>query len=121
MQEKIEFLSHKNKKVIYADHAGRKGKNYAKKIARLTDDIVEMSKKKKYPLLVDITGSVIDKDVVEEFIKAAIRVKPVVTKIAVLGVVGIKKTLAKVVEKTSKVGFKTFDTTEEALDWLVRQ
>ncbi len=121
MEDKIKFLSHKNKKIIYIDHSGRKGRDYSKKVAEMVEEVIKIGKEEKLPLLIDVTGSVVDKDVVEEFIKGAGKIKNITTRIAGLGVVGVKKTLAKYVGKVSNVDFKIFTTTEEALDWLAEE
>jgi hypothetical protein len=71
-------------------------------------------------LLLDITNAYITTEVLETFKKAAIDIKPYTKKIAVVGVRGIQKVFFKIVITFSKSNnIKSFETREEAMDWLV--
>ena len=75
--------------------------------------------KKDILLLLDLQGSYANKEILNEFITAGKLSNPHVKKTAVLGITGVKKVLLNVVNKFTDVGAKSFNSDEEAKDWLV--
>jgi len=71
-------------------------------------------------LLLDISNAYISTEVLDAFKQAAIDIKPYTKKIALVGVKGIQKVFFKVVLTFSKSNnIKSFETREDALNWLV--
>jgi hypothetical protein len=75
--------------------------------------------KRNLLMLVDVTGSFIYGEVLEEIKKAGKLTKDLTLKEAVVGVTGSKKILLKIVQSITRMNLKVFDTPEEAKNWLI--
>jgi flagellar biosynthesis GTPase FlhF len=69
-------------------------------------------------ILVDTTGSVIDREVVKALKQLSAQTPGRISKIAVLGVTGIQRIFLRTVASFSKVNIKPFLNKEDALAWL---
>jgi hypothetical protein len=70
-------------------------------------------------MLVDISGSFVYGEVLEQLKKAGKQTKEITAKEAVVGITGGKKIILKILQTITKMNFRVFDTTEEAKDWLI--
>jgi len=71
--------------------------------------------------LTDVTESPFDARVIEALKEFAVHNRPYVRAGAVLGLTPIKRVIHRLVLMFSKRNIASFDTREQALDWLVRQ
>jgi hypothetical protein len=80
---------------------------------------VKAEGKRNLLMLVDITGSFVYGEVLEEIKKAGKFTKELTAKEAVVGITGGKKILLKIVQTLTNMNLKVFNTVNEAKDWLV--
>ena len=72
-------------------------------------------------MLIDIQGSLISTVVVQAFKANARRIEPLTRKIAVLGVIGVRKVFLDSVLRFSRINGKAMDSREAAMQWLVSE
>ncbi|MFY0626610.1 MAG: hypothetical protein JXR07_09955 [Reichenbachiella sp.] len=116
----IEYIQHKGKKIMFADY--RSCKQEVQQLELLENVAKEMAKFPEQTLLL------VDYDGVSGGIAYMTRVKELGNTVfkkhmknsAVLGITGLKKVLFNGYNRaTGTNNVKTFNTREEALDWLV--
>ena len=118
MADRIRWIEHKGKSILFLDYSDLHGDEYIKTIKETEDFIINLG---NYDLLVlnDITNSYADKFSYEAGKETAEKIKPYVRKDAIVGLTTVKETLLKVIGMFSDLVIKPFDTIEEAKDWLV--
>jgi dihydroxyacetone kinase DhaKLM complex PTS-EIIA-like component DhaM len=80
---------HRGKEVTIHDYVGIKQEELVSTIKLLTEDITK-GKERDILLLIDFTGCTATADVVMEFKKSAVAVKPFVHKIVAAGIRGVQ-------------------------------
>lgn len=124
MANGASFIQHKGKEIYYVDYSNIKTNEEFLAIIKQTNAFREKTKaegKKNLLMLVDITGSFVYGDVLEQIKKASKQTKELTAREAVVGVTGGKKILLKIVQTFSNMSLKIFDSVEEAKDWLVSE
>jgi hypothetical protein len=117
----ITIMTHNGQKVIYFDYTNSRGEALADVIKECTDKGIKETGPEGGYYLVDVTGSVGDKFVIAALKDSAKAFKPFSKKMAILGVEGVKKTLAGFISMASDLKFKLFDDKESAIDWLAKK
>jgi hypothetical protein len=113
-----QLLEHKGKQILFHDYSGIDREEYVATINTLTEEVVQTASSGGGLLLLDISGTYIDREVLEAFTRAGKRVRPHVDRTAVVGLEGVQRLFLNVVNKLSDVGAKPFDNLELAKDWL---
>ena len=116
------FINHNGKDIYYVDYSNIKTNEEFLETIKQTNAFREKVKaegKRNLLMLVDISGSFVYGEVLEEIKKASKLTKPLTTREAVVGVTGGKKILLRIVQTFSNMSFKVFDNVEEAKEWLV--
>ena len=111
------MISHNGKYVIFLDHTNLSGSEYVRVVeesARAADEHASGNRL----ILVDSTGSIVDKDVLKALKQLTSTAGTRIDKTAVLGITGIQQLFLKIVSAFSKVNIKPFDSREKALEWL---
>jgi hypothetical protein len=117
---KSTWITHKDKKIFYADYS-----DFEKDFKRLKTEvdyanaIMLMEPKDSLLLLVNVSGTVGSSEITFYLKDAAIKVKKHVRKAAVIGVGGVRLALLRSVTYLSGMDIKPFDDIEAAKDWLV--
>ena len=83
------------------------------------EEIVCQQSKNSVLVLTDVRNTAISSEILDVFKESAVRTKPHVRKVAVVGVTGFKKALAQAVTWFSGLEMTLFDDVEQAKDWLV--
>ena len=118
MNDRIKWIEHKGKQILFTDFSDLKGEECINKTKEFEDFVVNHG---KHELLVyvDARNSDLDDIGFEIGRKVAKMVKPYIKKEAVIGVTKGRETLLTLINVFSDIGIKPFDSMEEAIDWLV--
>jgi len=122
MDQGAQFIEHKGKEIYYVDYSNIKSNEEFLLILKSTNAFREKIKaegKNNLLMLVDISGSFVYGEVLEQLKKAGKLTKEITAKEAVVGITGGKKIILKILQTITKMNFRVFDTTEEAKDWLI--
>jgi hypothetical protein len=124
MAHGVQFITFKGKEIYFVDYSHIKSNEEFLAIIKGTNAFREKVKsegKHDLLMLVDITGSFVYGEVLDEIKKAGKFTKEITRKEAVVGVTGGKKILLQIVQIFTKMNFKVFDTVEDAKEWLVAE
>jgi hypothetical protein len=124
MAQGAKLVEYKGKQIYYVDYSNIKTNEEFLSIIKHTNAFREKVKaegKHNLLMLVDITGSFVYGEVLEEIKKAGKNTREIISKQAVVGITGGKKILLKIVQTITNMSFKVFDTVEEAQDWLIAE
>ncbi len=123
--ERVRWVTHKGKKILYLDYTGlRATKPEEKKIVLgIIAEATAIARRsaEKIRFLSDVTDTVSDKEVVnalQEFGRTTTSLDKVDRECAV-GVSGVQKALVTMINLVSKTKLVMFDTADKAMDWLV--
>lgn len=122
MAKGASFLEYKGKQIYYVDYSNIKTNEEFLTTIKQTNAFREKLKadgKRSLLMLVDITGSFVYGEVLEEIKKAGKFTKELTAKEAVVGITGGKKILLKIIQTITNMNLKVFNTVDEAKDWLV--
>jgi hypothetical protein len=118
------FVEHKGKMIYYVDYSNIKTNDEFLAVIKQTNAFREKIKaegKNNLLMLVDLSGSFVYGEVLEEIKKAGKFTKEITAREAVVGITGGKKILLKIVQTITQMNLRVFDTLEEAKDWLVSE
>lgn len=120
MVERVRWIEHKGKKIIYNDFS-KINTNDVIKVVRQFEQIIMANKDKEEILVLsNMTGAHVFGESYEEIKRITKVVRPYIKKRAVVGIMGVKSILYKAVNIFAKgTPTKMFDTIEEAKDYLV--
>ncbi|MDM7926753.1 MAG: STAS/SEC14 domain-containing protein [bacterium] len=118
---KSTWLKHNGARIQYADYSGFHSDLEALK-AEVEYASGETLKEPPYSVLslVNVTDTMGTQEIVEYLKNAAVRTKPYIKKMAVVGVPGYKKILLRAVIAFTGQDIKPFDTLDEAKEWLAQ-
>lgn len=89
-------------------------------IVRAVPDLVTTQPRGSVLLLSDFTGASFDEEAVRVMKEAAVFDKPFIKKTAWVGAEDLPEQYASSIENYSRRNFPTFETREEALEWLAK-
>lgn len=118
MEERIRFIKHKSKRVLMVDVSHCKS-DEVEKLALLVPSYVTAEKTGSVLLLADFTGAELDRIAFERIKVAAVFDRPHLKRSAWVGIESIPKVFFEHIKTFSQRDLPTFNTREEALDWLV--
>jgi hypothetical protein len=122
MEQRATFIEHKGKEIYYVDYSNLKNNDEFISVIAQTNAYREKLKalgRKDLLMLVDISGSYVYGEVLESIKRSGKITKELTAREAVVGITGSKRILLKIVQTVTNMNFRTFDTLEEAKDWLV--
>jgi hypothetical protein len=122
MAKGAKIIEYKGKDIYYVDYSDIKTNEEFLTVIKQTNSFREKMKsegKRNLLMLVDISGSFVYGDVLEEIKKAGKHTKELVRKEAVVGITGGKKILLSIVQSFTRMNLKVFDSVDEAKDWLI--
>ncbi len=113
------IITHKGMEIALHDYRNIDEDDFVPAIEANVQNSIKMGNPNQL-LLLDITNVYISTAVLDTFKKASVDIKPYMRKLAVIGVKGIQKVFLKFILTFSKSNnIKSFNTKEDALDWLI--
>jgi hypothetical protein len=117
-----KWIEYKGQKIFYQDFSGLFYNSEAvKKELSEVQEIVLAQPANSVLVLSDFRDTQIGSDLLSVLNEASARTKNHVRKTAVLGVTGVKRTLADLLTRLTGQPLMYFDTEEEAKEWLVKE
>lgn len=118
MEDRIRFIAHKQHKVLLIDLSNCNPEQ-VKQICRLVPSYVKPEPRGSVLLLADFSGATFDKDAIGSLKEATVYVRPQLKRSAWVGVEGLPKVYYENIKSFSQRDLPTFNSREEALEWLV--
>ena len=120
MAERVGFIDHKGKQIIYLDFSDMQGDAMVQIVRNFEQIVMENKAKGNLVSLTNFTNARTFGEGLEEIKRVAKAVRPYLNKRAVVGITGVKAILYKMVNLfASGTPTKIFDTLEDAKDYLV--
>lgn len=118
MEDRLRFVRHKEKIILLIDLNRASGQEILKLLPRI-QTVVTKHPKDSVLTLADFTGAQIDKAVATRIKEVLVFDRPHVKKSAWVGTQDLPKVFYENFKSFSQREFPTFNTREEAMDWLV--
>ncbi|MCP4606766.1 MAG: STAS/SEC14 domain-containing protein [Proteobacteria bacterium] len=118
LYERTSWIKHKGQTILVRDYSKLGGEEAIRIVTQHADE-VDKKGIRGLLVLVDITDAYANKEVLSAFKNASAKAKPYFKKTAVIGAVGVLKFFLHLVDTFASLESRSFDTKEEALDWLV--
>ena len=118
--DRIRKIMHKGKNVIFIDYSHCSSAD-AEQILKEVPNIVAAYPLRSALLCADFTGATFSSDALSAMKEAAVFDKPYVKKTAWVGADCFPPDFVETLKSYSSRDFPTFDTQEQALDWLVKE
>jgi SpoIIAA-like len=120
MEERIRFITHRGQQVLLVDVTNCTTAEMIE-LGRLVPSYVSSEPYASVLLLADFSGSKFDKAAVETLKQAVVFDRPHIKRSAWVGVEGMPKVFYENLKAFSQRDLPTFQTREEALNWLVAE
>lgn len=118
-QDRIEFVSHKGRRVLLLDFSGIARADDALEVIAFARSFVARQPPASLFTLTDITGSDYNRKVTEALMELGKHNKPYVIAGGAVGVTGLSKVVFKsILAFSGRTNIQLFDSREAALDWL---
>jgi hypothetical protein len=117
MDDKITFIQHEGKKILYLDFSHAKVGDVLATISE-AKKVIAVHPERSLLTLTNVTDARFDETVSQEMKQFTAHNKPYVRAGAVIGVTGFKKILFDAVVLFSKRKLAAFDDIEQAKQWL---
>ncbi|MBN2214661.1 MAG: hypothetical protein JW723_10490 [Bacteroidales bacterium] len=118
-----QIVQHKNKDIYYIDYSNIKTTGEFLKTMREAAAFREKVRamgKKDLLVLVNITDSYLNVEILDELKKAGRIISEMTKKEAIVGITGYKKILLQIVQTFANLNFQVFRNIDDAKDWLVK-
>ena len=116
---KSKWIEHKGKRIFFADYSNFKDFELFKEEVDYSTSITIQEPEDSIRLLVDVTGTLGLPETVDYIQESANKDKENMKKTAVVGVTGYRRIFLRAVVQFTRMAVKSFDTLDEAKDWLV--
>jgi hypothetical protein len=120
MEERIRFVTHKDKKILLVDLSNCTP-DEVEKLCRLVPSYVTAEPRGSLLLLADFSGAKFDKAAVASLKEGTVYDRPHLKRSAWVGTETLAKVFYENIKAFSQRDLPTFKTREEALDWLVQE
>jgi hypothetical protein len=124
MARGAQLIQYKEKEIYFIDYSNIKTSEEFLKTIKETGAFREKVKamgKKDLLILVDITDSYLNIEILDELKKAGRIIKDISMKEAIVGITGYKRILLQIIQTFTNLHFNVFNTTEEAKNWLIKE
>lgn len=118
MHNKVKFIEHKGKKILYLDFSCCKAEETLQTISHAKELIAKQAEKSLLTLT-NVTDARFNETVGREMKEFTAHNRPYVRAAAVVGVTGLKKIIFDAVIAFSGRKLSTFDDLEKAKQWLI--
>lgn len=115
------WIKYKNKRILYSDCTDLKGDGILEIIEATRGILRNLPKNSTLLTLDNFTNAYINTKVMSELKQLAEEVNELNLKSAAVGITGVKKVLLTALSKIFKGKLASFDTLEEAKEWLVKE
>jgi SpoIIAA-like len=120
MEERIRFVTHKDRKVLLVDLSNCTP-DEVRKLCRLVPSYVTAEPRGSLLLLADFSGAKFDKAAVASLKEGTVYDRPHLKRSAWVGTATLPKVFYENIKAFSQRDLPTFKTREEALEWLVQE
>jgi len=123
MANGANFIEHKGKEIYFVDYTHIKTTEAFLEIIKGTSafrEEIRANGKKNLLMLVDITGSYVYGEALDALKRAGKATRELTKKEAIVRITGAKKTLLSVFRLYTGMQLQTFDTVDEAKNWLIK-
>jgi len=117
-RKRMSWVQYKGKEIEIDDFTNLSGDELVK-IVRANSELTLSNGKKNILAIIDFTNSYANKDAINAFKEASEKTEHLLDKTAVLGITGVKKILLNFLNKVTNIGAKSFNSIEEAKEWLI--
>jgi hypothetical protein len=117
--DRVKFIIHEGKEILYLNFSECKP-DEAIEIIEESKKAIRTKPEQSVLTLTNVTNLRFDDRISDEMKRFTVHNKPYVKAGAVVGVVGLKKILFEAVLMFSKRKLHTFDTLDQAKEWLVK-
>ena len=118
---KSKWIEHWGKKIFFADYSHFTDFESFKEEVDAVTGITINEPKNSVLLLVDVTGTIGESEMVNYLKKSAGVDDENMNKVAVVGVSGYRRIFLRAVIQFTSLNVKTFDNLEQAKDWLIQE
>ena len=118
MEERIRFVTHKNRKILLVDLSNCTPDEVAQ-LCRLVPSYVTAEPRGSLLLLADFSGAKFNKAAVASLKEGAVYDRPHLKRSAWVGTETLSKVFYENIKAFSQRDLPTFKTRDEALDWLI--
>ena len=120
MEDRIRFVEHKGKQILLVDISHCTSTEVAK-IALLVPSYVTSEPRGSVRLLADFTGAEFDRIAIDRLKESAVFDRPHLKRSAWVGIEKLPKVFYEHIKNFSQRDLPTFETREQAMDWLVSE
>ena len=121
MSERVGFIEHKGKLILSVDFSSLDRDEDKIFVIRNTQRVVQAQPLKSVLILAHLADVHFDTDVVRHFIEVIKSDVPFVAATAIVGGTKLQNAVIKAISTIARRELVTFDSREEALDWLVQR
>ena len=118
--ERLRFVKHKGQAIFLIDFSHCKGKEMLLLLDQVRADVARHALGSVLTLA-DFSGAHVDKAVATKIKEVLVRDRPYVKKSAWVGTESLPHVFYENFKNFSQRDFPTFETREEAMDWLVKE
>ena len=118
MEDKVRFIEHEGKSILYLDFSCCKADEVLHAITKARK-IVARQAERSLLTLTNVTEARFNDAVTRELKELTTHNRPYVRAAAVVGVTGIKRIIFEAVISFSQRKISTFDTVDKAKQWLI--
>jgi hypothetical protein len=118
-ESRIRFISHKGKKILVVDVSNCSAAEL-QEVAALVPEYVTSEPKGSVLLLADFTGAEFNHDAAMRLKESTVFDRPHLKRSAWVGVDSMPRVFYQNIKSFSQRELPTFETREEAMDWLVK-
>jgi hypothetical protein len=119
--ERTRFIDHRGTRVLHLDYSAARDPEEAVAAIRHSMSVVKQHPPKSLRVMTTVRDARYNTAVLQALKELASHNEPYVKASAVVGMGGLRRVAYQAVILFSRRTLKTFDTEEEALDWLVQQ
>lgn len=116
---RISYLAHKGIQLLFADYSNYQPEEMIKAFFEL-GEILKEADENSVLLLEDVSNVRFNQDVVKARRALLMQYKGKLKKVAMVGVEGLRKIVHDDVQEKADIELPTFETLDEAEDWLVK-
>ena len=117
MGNRRQLIQHNGKTIILHDYTGLSGQAYIDAV-EYNGRAGELLQLHDRMILMDVTDSIVDKEIMKVFKRVSKKASPNLSKTAVVGATGIQKMFLQTVAAFANLEVKTFDNRNDAVIWL---
>jgi hypothetical protein len=118
VHERIRFIGHQGKQILLVDFSSCSATE-VEKLAQAVPEYVTAQPRGSVLLLADFTGASFDHEALRAMKESAVFDKPYIKKSAWVGAENLPPVFERNLKAFSRREFTTFQTRQEALNWLV--